>query len=63
MYRVPEECPQEIEQLIQRCKLVDPKQRPSAREVFDILKRNCIVKRLAALATWLWKQHVLSVCW
>lgn len=45
MCRVPEECPQEIEQLIQQCKLVDPKKRPSAREVFNILKRNCTVRR------------------
>ncbi|KAL3141044.1 hypothetical protein ABBQ32_005555 [Trebouxia sp. C0010 RCD-2024] len=42
---VPEECPQEIANLIQQCKLVDPKQRPSAREVFEVLKRNCLVKR------------------
>lgn len=43
--RVPEECPQEIADLIQRCKLVDPKQRPSAKEVFEVLRQNCLAKR------------------
>ena len=47
--RVPEECPLEIANLIQQCKLVDPKQRPSAREVFEVLKRNCLVKRYVHL--------------
>ncbi|DBA77294.1 TPA: hypothetical protein ACH3X2_000816 [Trebouxia sp. C0005] len=42
---VPEECPQEIADLIQQCKLVDPKQRPSAKEVFEILRKNCMAKR------------------
>lgn len=45
MCRVPEECPQEIANLIQQCKAVDPKQRPSARDVFEVLKRNCLIKR------------------
>ena len=43
--RVPEECPQEIADLIQQCKLVEPKQRPSAKEVFEIIRKNCIAKR------------------
>jgi hypothetical protein len=42
---VPEECPQEIADLIQQCKLVEPKQRPSAKEVFEVLRKNCIAKR------------------
>ncbi|KAK9845241.1 hypothetical protein WJX81_000902 [Elliptochloris bilobata] len=34
----PKECPKLVAQLILRCKAVDPRQRPSAREVYDILQ-------------------------
>lgn len=46
MCRVPEECPQEIADLVQQCKAVDPRQRPSARQAFDIIKANFAKKRL-----------------
>ena len=45
MCRVPEECPQEIADLVQQCKAVDPRQRPSARQAFDIIKANFAKKR------------------
>lgn len=48
---MPEECPQEIADLIQRCKLVDPKQRPSAKEVFEVLRHNCLAKRYSRTTT------------
>ena len=35
--RCPKECPKKVAQLITRCKAVDSRQRPSAREVYDIL--------------------------
>ena len=49
---MPEECPQEIADLIQQCKLVEPKQRPSAKEVFEILRKNCMAKRYNGSITW-----------
>ena len=49
---MPEECPQEIADLIQQCKLVEPKQRPSAKEVFEILRKNCMAKRYNDSVTW-----------
>jgi len=35
--RYPRECVKAVAQLIARCKLVDARQRPSARECYDIL--------------------------
>lgn len=37
--RVPEECPQEIADLIDSCLLTDPKLRPTAQEALDVLAK------------------------
>ena len=36
--KVPQECPQEIDDLINACLSEDPASRPSAREAYDVLK-------------------------
>lgn len=36
--KVPQECPAEINDLINRCLSEDPAHRPSAREAYDVLK-------------------------
>jgi serine/threonine protein kinase len=36
--RVPEECPQIISDLIESCRQPLPEDRPSAKQVFDVLK-------------------------
>ena len=67
-HRVPEECPQEVADLIQRCKAVDPQQRPSAKQAFEILRANCLKKRympyssLQTIATLRWKGSSLPSC-
>lgn len=35
--RCPEECPAEVRDVIERCRLRDPQQRPTAKEVYDVL--------------------------
>ena len=36
---VPEECPPEVDQLIQQCLSVEPTNRPSCKEIVEILAR------------------------
>ena len=46
--RCPRECPKQVAQLITRCKAVDARQRPSAREVYDALTatpEGCVPSR------------------
>lgn len=38
--RVPEECPQEIKELITRCLSTDPSLRPDSKEIYTILKAS-----------------------
>ena len=35
--RCPEECPPEVKDIIERCRLRDPQLRPTAKEVYDVL--------------------------
>ena len=37
LFRVPEECPQWVAELIEACMLEDPAARPSSKEVYAIL--------------------------
>lgn len=37
---MPEDCPEAISQLIYKCMEADPVDRPTIKEVFDILKAN-----------------------
>ena len=37
--QVPAECPQEIADLIEHCLSMEPKSRPSARAVFDVISK------------------------
>ena len=36
---MPEECPQEVADVIARCRR-EPHERPSAKEVFDVINRS-----------------------
>ena len=44
--RVPQECPAEIDDLINRCMHADPLERPTAKEVCDIIIRWRVCKEL-----------------
>ena len=37
--QVPLECPQEIADLVEGCLSMDPHERPSARDVFDVISK------------------------
>jgi serine/threonine protein kinase len=37
--RVPEECPKEVDAIIQACRKVNPAERPTAKEVYDVIAR------------------------
>jgi serine/threonine protein kinase len=39
--RVPEECSQEVSDLIDACLQTDPHQRPTASEVLQLLQASC----------------------
>ena len=41
--RVPQECPQELADLISACMAVDPSCRPNAKELHDCLKVGHVV--------------------
>ncbi|KAL4431266.1 hypothetical protein ABPG75_006522 [Micractinium tetrahymenae] len=60
---VPAECPQEVLELIDRCTLADPKQRPTAKQIVQMLEKSGegtpqqaqargAVLRTASLAAW-----------
>lgn len=41
--QVPDECPQEIADLVDRCLDEVPEGRPSALEIYDIITQSCLM--------------------
>ena len=39
-YRVPEECPEEVETVINNCRRLDPNERPTALEVCSVIENS-----------------------
>jgi hypothetical protein len=44
-YRVPEECPQEVAELLLSCRLPEPANRPSAARIVSVLREHLGVAR------------------
>eukprot|EP00884_Botryococcus_braunii_P015478 jgi/Botrbrau1/2613/Bobra.145_1s0034.2 len=38
--QVPDECPEDVDAIIRACRRVDPAERPTAKEVYDVLARS-----------------------
>ena len=54
--KVPQECPAEIDQLINQCLAQDPEERPTAKEIYETIRQWRVTREAEVKEAWLAKE-------